>query len=303
MRVAFAGSPEPAVPVLEALAESTHEVCLVVSQPDRRRGRRGSPRPTPVAARALERGIPVMRPDSINADDALARLRDAEVGALAVAAFGQLLKSDVLEGWPCINVHYSLLPAYRGAAPVERAIMDGCEHSGVTIMQMDPGLDTGPIISAEELTIGPDDDAGTMLARMGEVGGRLLVAALDDLEGGRLETREQPEEGVSLAPRIVADDLPLDPGRPAARLADQVRALRPHIGARLGIDGEVFKIWSARAEPGGGTPGLSRDGDRLVLTTADGLLVIDELQPPGKGRMAAADFLRGRRGELGLDAP
>lgn len=302
MRVAFAGSPAPAVPVLEALVLSAHEVTLVVSQPDRPRGRRGAPQPTPVAAWALERGIPVMRPDSINAEDALARLRDARVGALAVAAFGQLLRSDVLDGWPCINVHYSLLPAYRGAAPVERAIMDGRECSGVTIMQMDPGLDTGPIISSQELPIGPDDDTGTMLARMAEAGGRLLVAALDDLEAGRMVTREQPEEGVSLAPRIVADDLPLDPGLPAARLADRVRALRPHIGARLGIDGDVFKIWSAHAEPGGGTPGLSRDGERLILATADGQLVIDELQPPGKGRMAAADFLRGRRGELGLDS-
>ncbi len=302
MRVAFAGSPEPAVPVLNALAESEHEIALVISQPDRRRGRGGKARPTAVAARALELGLPVLRPDSINSDEALARLREVDVGAVAVAAFGQLLKADVLEGWPCINVHFSLLPAYRGAAPVERAIMDGRSESGVTIMQMDAGLDTGPMISVETVPIGPDDDTGVVLERMSAVGGRLLVSVLGDLAAGRMTSREQPEDGVSLAPRILADDLPLDPARPAERLADQVRALSPHIGARLGIDGETFKVWSAHVDPETRRAGLHRDGDRLLLATAEGALVIDELQPPGRSRVATGDFLRGWRGALELDA-
>ena len=301
MRVAFAGSPAAALPVLDALASSDHEIALVISQPDRRRARRGAPEPTAVATRALDLGLPTLRPDSINSDEALARLHAADVGALAVAAFGQLLKADVLEGWPCVNVHYSLLPAYRGAAPVERAIMDGATESGVTIMQMDAGLDTGPMISSEPVAIGAEEDAGSVLARMGEVGGRLLVAALDDLAAGRLETREQPHEGVSLAPRIQGEDTLLDPARSARELADQVRALSPHIGARLGVGGETFKVWAARAVTGPPEPGLRRHEDRLLLGTGSGTLEITEIQPPNKSRMATGDFLRGRRGALELD--
>ncbi len=299
MRVAFAGSPEPAVPVLDALHASHHEVALVVSQPDRRRGRRGSATPTPVAARAEELGIPTIRPKSINADEALDRLRQAEVGALCVAAFGQILRDGVLGGWPCINVHFSLLPAYRGAAPVERAIMDGLEVSGVTIMQMDAGLDTGPMISTAELAIGSGEDAGDMLMRMAGTGGELLVSALDDLEAGHLELQAQPERGVSLAPKITDEDRPLDPRRPARELADQIRALSPHIGAQIEIDGDVFKVWRAR-EAAESARGLeSRDG-RLLLGCGKGTLELLELQPPSKARMAAADFLRGWRGSLEL---
>jgi methionyl-tRNA formyltransferase len=299
MRVAFAGSPEPAVPVLEALHDSHHEVALVVSQPDRRRGRRGAPRPTPVAARAEELGIATIRPKTINSEEALGALRAAEVGALCVAAFGQLLREGVLEGWPCINVHFSLLPAYRGAAPVERAIMDGLEHSGVTIMQMDAGLDTGPMILAEQLAIGPDDDAGSMLMRMADVGGRLLVQTLDQMDQDRFAPREQPDEGVSLAPKITDDDRPLHPEAPAAALANRVRALSPHIGAQLEVDGQTFKVWRARPvdEPADGLE--AREG-RLLLGAADGALEILELQPPNRGRMVAADFLRGWRGPLEL---
>jgi len=287
------------VPVLDALNASHHEVALVVSQPDRRRGRRGSATPTPVAARAQELGIPTIRPKSINGDEALDRLRQAEVGALCVAAFGQILRDGVLGGWPCINVHFSLLPAYRGAAPVERAIMDGLEVSGVTIMQMDAGLDTGPMISTAEVHIGSDDDAGDVLLRMADIGGELLVGALDELEAGGMPLRAQPVEGVSLAPKITDDDRPLDPGRSARELAAQVRGLSPHIGAQLEIDGEVFKVWRVR-EATERVRGLeSRDG-RLLLGCGDGALELLELQPPGKARMAAGDFLRGWRGPLEL---
>jgi methionyl-tRNA formyltransferase len=301
MRVAFAGSPEPAVPVLDALHASHHDVALVVSQPDRRRGRRGSATPTPVAARALELGIPAIRPKSINGDEALDRLRRADVGALCVAAFGQILREQVLEGWPCINVHFSLLPAYRGAAPVERAIMDGLERSGVTIMQMDAGLDTGPMISSADVPIGPEADAGEMLMRMAATGGGLLVEALDALEADRLVLRPQPEDGVSLAPKISDEDRPLDPERSATELAAHVRALSPHIGAQLEIDGEVFKIWRARATRERARGLEQRDG-RLLLSCGDGALEVLELQAPGRARMAAGDFLRGWRGSLELTA-
>jgi len=301
MRVAFAGSPEPAVPVLDALHSSGHDVVLVVSQPDRRRGRRGSATPTAVATRAEELGIPTIRPTSINGEEALARVRQADVGALCVAAFGQILREEVLGGWPCINVHFSLLPAYRGAAPVERAIMDGLDVSGVTIMQMDAGLDTGPMISTAEVPIGSDDDAGDMLMRMAGVGGELLVATLDDLEAGRLTLEAQPDEGMSLAPKITDEDRPLDIDRPASELAAQVRALSPHIGAQLEIGGDMFKVWRAR-EVEEAVAGLENREGRLLLQTGSGTLELLELQPPSKARMAAADFLRGWRGPLELTA-
>ena len=299
MRVAFAGSPEPAVPVLDALHDSAHAVALVISQPDRRRGRRGKETPTPVAARALELGLPTIRPKSINSEDSLARLRDADVSVLCVAAFGQLLQEAVLDGWPCINVHFSLLPAYRGAAPVERAIMDGLSESGVTIMQMDAGLDTGPLISSETVAIGPADDAGTTLMGMAEVGGRLLVEVLDEFEAGSFAPTPQPEEGQTLAPKITDEDRPLDPKHRAVELVDRIRALSPHIGAQLGVDGNAFKVWRAAVADRAAT-GLVDDDGQLLLGCADGAIEILELQPPNKACMAAADFLRGWRGALEL---
>lgn len=300
MKVAFAGSPAAAVPVLTALAESRHEVALVITQPQKARGRSGKPTPTPVGRAADELGLPVIAPMSINADEPMAELDATGAGALCVAAFGQILRKPLLESRPCINVHYSLLPAYRGAAPVERAIMDGLTETGVTIMQMDEGLDTGPMILAETVAIGPDDDAGALLGRLGEVGGRLLVEAVDALESGVFASTPQPESGVSLAPKITDDDRPLNPALPAVRLANRVRALSPHVGATLGIDGERFKVWRARARNEQAAPGLANDAGALVLGCARGALEIIELQPPSRGRMDAGAFLRGYRGPLEL---
>jgi methionyl-tRNA formyltransferase len=298
VRVAFAGSPEAAVPVLRALAASRHEVGLVVTRMDKPRGRSGRLVQTPVADAAGALGIPVMKPRSINLPEHLDELRAAGAGALCVAAFGQILRDEVLAGWPCINVHYSLLPAYRGAAPVERALMDGVQETGVTIMQMDAGLDTGPMISAGRIAVGGEEDAGSVTARLADLAGPLLVRALDDLEAGRLAATPQPGTGVSLAPKITEEDRPLDLTRPARVLADRVRALSPHIGATLTVAGHPFKVWRARVVPDLAPAGLARDGDRLLAGTGDGALEILELQPPGKGRMAAAAFLRGFRGAL-----
>lgn len=300
MRVAFAGSPEPAVNVLDALHSSDHEVALVVSQPDRRRGRRGRPTATPVAARAEQLGIATIRPASINNEEALGALRAARIDALCVAAFGQLLRDDVLDGWPCINVHFSVLPEYRGAAPVERAIIDGRERSGVTIMQMDAGLDTGPILAVDELDIGSDESGGALLMRMAGVGGELLVETLHGLAAGSVVPRAQPDEGATLAPRIVDDDRRIDPADTAHAIANRVRALSPHVGVRIAIDGEPFKLWKVAALVGESTSGLERRGDRLLLGCSDGAVEIIELQPPGKQRMGCAPFLRGWRGALEL---
>lgn len=298
MRVAFAGSPEAAVAPLRALAASHHEVTVVVTQPDKARGRSRRPSPTPVGAAAEELGLPVLRPATINDPDVIAQIAGGGAEALVVVAFGQILRDAVLSRWPCINVHFSLLPAYRGAAPVERALMDGADRTGVTIMVMDAGLDTGPMIAAEETPVGEDDDAGSLVARLSEMGGPMLVRALDDLEAGRLASRPQPEEGVTIAPKITAEDRVLDLGRPAAELARRIRALSPHIGAVATIGGEPFKIWSARALPEAAPAGLTAEGGRLVAGTAEGSLEIRELQPPGRGRMDAGAFLRGWRGSL-----
>ncbi len=298
MRVAFAGSPEAAVPPLRALAGSRHEVTVVVTQPDKARGRSRRLTPTPVGAAAEELGLPVLRPATINDPAAVEQIAAGGAEALVVVAFGQILRDAVLSRWPCINVHFSLLPAYRGAAPVERALMDGVDRTGVTIMLMDAGLDTGPMIAAEETPVGEDDDAGALVARLAEMGGPMLVRALDDLEGGRLDSRPQPDEGVSMAPKITAEDRVLDLTRPAAELARRIRALSPHIGAVATIGGEPFKVWAAVALPDAAPAGLSAADGRLVAGTADGSLEIRELQPPGRGRMDASSFLRGWRGSL-----
>lgn len=298
MRVAFAGSPRPAATVLSHLHASAHEVALVISQPDRPRGRGGKVIPTPAAQEAEELGLPLIRPTTINADDVLDRLRAENVEALCVVAFGQILREPLLTEWMCINVHYSLLPEYRGAAPVERAIMDGRTETGVTIMRMDAGLDTGPIISMTPTQIGPDDDAGHLLERLSEAGGPALVTALDTLAAGRLDMHDQPDEGVSIAPKITDVDRVLDPARPAVELANRVRALSPHIGAQLRIDGEPFKIWHTVAHSTPTAAGLSMVDGRLMLSTAAGSLEIVELQPPGRARMAATAFVRGWRGSL-----
>ncbi|MBU6362944.1 MAG: methionyl-tRNA formyltransferase [Acidobacteria bacterium] len=300
MRVMFAGSPAPAVPVLQALTDSPHEVVLVITREDRPRGRGRTPVPTPVGEAADAAGIPTLKPSSINAPEALAVLRDADAGALVVAAFGQILKDDVLDGWPCVNVHYSLLPGYRGAAPVERQLMDGVEETGTTIMLMDAGLDTGPIIEAVPVPLARDDDAGSLLMKMADASGPAVVRALDAIAAGNLVSTPQPEAGASIAPKITDDDRPINPSRTAVEIRNQVRALSPHIGATLGIDGQQFKVWAVKPTNAAAVPGLVRDSGRLVLGTASGGLEIVELQPPGKARMHADAFLRGYRGELAL---
>ena len=264
MVLAFAGSPEAAVPPLRALAGSRHEVVTVVTQPDKGRGRSRRTSPTPVAAAAEELGIPVLRPATINAPEVVEAIADAGAEALVVVAFGQILRDVVLSRWPCVNVHFSLLPAYRGAAPVERAIMDGVTETGVTTMFMEAGLDTGPILAVERTAIGDEEEGGALLARLSQVGGPLLVRTIDDLEAGRLTPVPQPEEGVSLAPKITAEDRVLDLRRPAAELARRVRALAPHIGATCRIDGEPFKVWRARVVSEPVPPGLSVEEGRLL---------------------------------------
>jgi methionyl-tRNA formyltransferase len=302
MKVAFAGSPPAAVPALRALAGSGHEVVLVVTQPRKARGRSGRPTPTPVGAAAEELGLPVVAPPTINAEEPMAALDGSGAGVLCVVAFGQILRAPILDARPCVNVHFSLLPAYRGAAPVERALMDGRTETGVTIMRMDEGLDTGPMIASWSTEVGPEEDAGSLVARLADAGARLLVEAVDAIEDGSVTYTPQPEEGVTIARKITDEDRPLDLGRPAAELANRVRALSPHVGATLDIDGQRFKVWRARAREESPGPGLHREHGVLVAGCGGGALEILELQPPSRGRMDAGAFLRGFRGRLEIRA-
>lgn len=302
MRIAYAGSPEAAVPSLRALAGSAHDVVRVVTQPDKPRGRSGRASGTPVAQAAEELGIPVLRPRTINDPEVVGELEEAGAEALVVVAFGQLLRDVVLSRWPCVNVHFSLLPAYRGAAPVERAVMDGVSETGVTTMFMEAGLDTGPILMVERTPVADDEEGGALLARLADIGAPLLVRTVDALAAGTLAPQVQPEEGVSLAPKIGPEDRALDLRLPADRLARRVRALAPHIGATAVIDGQHFKVWGARTVSEPVPPGLSVEQGRLLAGTGRGTLEITRLQPPGKGRMEAADFLRGYRGPLVWEA-
>ena len=284
MKVAFAGSPAAALPSLGALA-AAHEVALVVSQPDRPKGRSRRPSPTPVAEEAARLGLPLVTPESISAPDEVARLAATGAEALCVVAYGQILRQAVLDLFPCVNVHFSLLPAYRGAAPVERAIMDGRTRTGITIMLMDPGMDTGPVVATREVEIDPGEDAGALTARLAEAGAPMLVEAVDRLAAGTISATPQPEEGASLAPRITAADRPLDLELPARVLADRVRALAPHVGATVTLGGDRLIVWRAAVADAPEGPVRADDG-RLVLATGAGGLELLEVQPPGRGRMA-----------------
>lgn len=254
---------------------------------------------------AIARGLDLWRPASINAPEVLDDLRAADVGALCVAGYGQLFKADVLAGWPCLNVHFSLLPAYRGAAPVERALMDGVAVTGVTIMRMEAGLDTGPIIAVAERPISADDDAGVLLHDLAVMGGELLSDVLDQMTPGQEPVASvQPTDGVSHAAKILDDDIRLDLQRSPQETVDQIRALSPHIGAKLSIGGESFKIWRAVVAA---VPRMSDhsgwiDAGRLFLPCGDGVIEVLEIQPPSRARMPTDAFARGWRGGLDLAA-
>jgi methionyl-tRNA formyltransferase len=301
-RIAFAGSPPAAATVLRSLVAAGHDVAVVISQPDRPKGRGGKTVPTAVSVVAEEVGLELWRPASVNEAATLDALEALQVAAVCVVGFGQILRDRLLATWPCINVHFSILPAYRGAAPVERALMDGCTETGVTIMQMDAGLDTGPIISIGRIDVAPDEDAGSVLDRLAVLGGQLVGDALVALGAGPLQATPQPVEGVSLAPKIGDADIALDVAQDARVVANRVRALSPHIGAALLLDGQRFKLWAVRPSDVSDLPmgHAVIDEGRLLVPCGSGAIEVLELQPPNRGRMRAADFLRGWRGGLGV---
>lgn len=321
MRIVFAGTPEFARVALEALDAAGIEIALVLTQPDRPAGRGMKLQASPVKVHALSRGWPVAQPRSLRLDgkypeDAAAAreaLVAARADAMVVAAYGLILPQWVLhlmagqgEGAPagtqalgCLNIHASLLPRWRGAAPIHRAIEAGDAETGVTIMQMDAGLDTGDMLLAESLAIGAQESTGQLHDRLASMGGRLIVQVLRQAEVGPLPRTPQPAEGVTYAHKIEKAEARIDWTQDAAALARRVRAFDPFPGAVAELDGQPLKIWAAHAQPAeGGTspaPGtvLRADADGVVIAAGTGTLVATQLQRAGGKRLAAADFLRG----------
>ena len=285
------GTSDFAVTVLERLAASAHPPQLVVTRPDRPRGRGRRLQAPPVADAARELGIDVFQPTTVNDDVARARIAHAAPDEVCICAYGALIKEPLLSEYPMLNVHPSLLPRWRGAAPVERAIEAGDGVTGVSIMRPTAELDAGPVCLQGELPIEPGDDFGTLAPRLAALGGELLVRTLDE----RPDCRPQPDAGVTYAAKIEAEDRRLDPVRPAPELERRVRALNPHVGTWAALDGdERLGVRRARAvSDGPGGPVEAREG-RLFM----GELELLEVQPPGGRVMAAADFLRGRGAAL-----
>jgi methionyl-tRNA formyltransferase len=293
VRTAFLGTSAFAVGVLRRLAASAHRPVLVITRPDRPRGRGRRLTAPPVAQAARELGIAVQQPPSVNDPAIRERLAELAPEVICVAAYGALIKQPLLSDYPMLNVHPSLLPRWRGAAPIERAIMAGDDRTGVSIMRVTAGLDSGPVCAQATEPIGAEDTYGTLAPRLECVGGELLVETLDEPPG----CAEQDDSLATYAEKITPAERRLDPTRPAAELARVVRALTPHIGAHVQLDGGAWLgVLAARAVVGVPPVGsLSLDGPLPVLGCADGGLELLVVKPPGRREMRGEDWLRGLR--------
>jgi methionyl-tRNA formyltransferase len=296
VRTVYLGTSDFAVEVLERLAATPHRPALVVTRPDRPRGRGRKVQPPPVAERAALLGIETIQPEDLNAEEARAAIEAANPDVVAICAYGALVKEPLLSSHEMLNVHPSLLPRWRGAAPVERTIEAGDEETGVTIMRPTAELDAGPICLQRAEPIHPDDDYGSLARRLAALGGELLTEALDTQPA----FREQPEEGVTYAAKIDAEDRLLDPARAADELERRVRALTPHIGAHVELaDGERLGVRRAALAPGVDDldPGeLAVRDSKLLYGAAQGALELLEVHPAGRKPMDAAAWLRGHPG-------
>jgi methionyl-tRNA formyltransferase len=295
VRTVYLGTSEFAAAVLRRLAESPQRPLLAVTPPDRPRGRGQRTQPPPAAAVAGELEIDLLQTEDVNDGAALERIRAAQPQALAVCAFGQLIREPLLSEWPMLNVHPSLLPRWRGAAPIERAIMAGEERTGVCVMKVTAGLDSGPVALCEEVTIGPEEDFEALSTKLAALGGELLVRALDLLAESRLDFAEQDDDAATYAEKIAPEERRLDPSRPAAELARVVRALSPHVGAYLDTDGsERLGVRRARAVDVGVKAGeMHAEWGALLLGCGQGALRLEVVQPAGGKPMAADAYLRG----------
>jgi methionyl-tRNA formyltransferase len=292
VRTVFLGTSDFAVAVLERLAASEHRPLLVVTRPDRPRGRGRRLAAPPAAEAARELGIELIQPPGVNDPEALERIAAVDPEAVAIAEYGGLIKEPLLSSYEMVNVHPSLLPRWRGAAPIERALMAGDATTGVSIMRPTAELDAGPVFLQAEEPVADDDDYGSLSPRLADRGGQLLVKVLDE----RPAPSDQPADGVTYAEKIDAADRRLDPERPAGELERTVRALTPHVGAFVELDGGERLGVRRAAQAGAGGPELGRLAERdgaLLYGTADGALELIEVQPAGKRPMDASSYLRG----------
>ena len=302
MRILFMGTPDIAASCLSALLAAGQNVVAAVTQADRPKGRGYTLTPPPVKQLAIEHKIPVYQPASLRDEAFLATLAEIDPEVIAVVAYGKILPSAVLRypRYGCINLHASLLPKYRGAAPIQRAIMNGERETGITTMYMDEGLDTGDMLLSEKLEIGPRDTFGTLHDRMAERGGALLCRTLELLEKGAIERRPQDSTQATYAAKIEKADGRIDFARSAGELDFFIRGLCPiPLAVCRRADGRLIKILRAEVCEGRGQPGevlsLSDRGEGgVTVACGEGALLIRELVPEGKGRMKAADFVRGR---------
>ena len=308
MRIIFAGTPEFACVALERLHGAGFETVLVMSQPDRPAGRGMKLQASPVKQFALAHGMPLAQPRSLRLDGkypdeaaaAQAAIREARADAMVVAAYGLILPQWVLDAPAkgCLNIHASLLPRWRGAAPIHRAIEAGDAETGVTIMQMDAGLDTGDMLVRERLAIAPEDTTGSLHDKLALLGGRLIVEALEMAACGGLTAEPQPEAGVTYAHKIDKAEAAIDWSTPAETIARRVRAFNPAPGATGVLGGETVKVWAAQVGGADGRNGgagevLAVGSDGIHVLTGEGVLCLTELQRAGGKRLPVADFLRG----------
>lgn len=298
MKIIFMGTPDFAVGTLRSLAEAGHEITLVVSQPDKPKGRGHAMVPTPVKVVAEELGIPVFQPVKIR--EAKDVLEKTEADVCVVAAFGQIIPASILhmKKYGCINVHASLLPKYRGAAPIQWAVIDGEKESGVTIMQMDEGLDTGDMLAKAIIPLDEKETGGSLFDKLSEAGGRLCVETLAKLEKGEINPEKQGESPTAYASMLDKKMGNIDWNKSAVVIERLVRGLNPWPSAYTHLDGKTLKIWACDVLPQSASKGESGEilevtKDAIHVQTGDGILVLREIQLAGKARMDAGAFLRG----------
>ena len=303
LNVIFAGTPEFAVPALQALLDSRHVVCQVLTQPDRPAGRGMKLKASPVKQLALQHGIPVLQPETLKDAAVQAQIAAAQADVMIVAAYGLIIPTVVLNmpRLGCYNIHASLLPRWRGAAPIQRALLAGDRETGVTIMEVVPALDAGAMVSKGTLPIDERATAQSLHDGLAAIGGQLMVAAMDALaDAGTLSAEPQDEALVTYAEKLQKSEAEIDWSQPAAAISRQVRAFNPFPVAQSLLHGEVCRIWMATAQPGSGRPGeVVAIGDTLAVGTGEGLLAIEVLQLPGGKRLAVREFMTGRKLKVG----
>lgn len=302
MKIVFMGTPDYAVGALEALLRAGHEITAVVTQPDKAKGRSGTLQPPPVKVCAAEHGIPVFQPERIRRPEAVEQLKTYEADVFVVAAFGQILSQEILDmpACGCLNIHASLLPKYRGASPIQHVIIDGEEKTGITIMQMDAGVDTGDILYQKEQPIDRQDTCSTLYEKLTVLGGLAIVEALELLPQGALQPRRQRDEESCYARLITRDMGRIDFGRDALSIERLIHGMDPWPSAYTSWQGRQLKIWDAVAEEGDvleAEPGtvVAVGRQDFSIATGQGLLRIRKLQLEGRKRMSAHDFLLGVR--------